>query len=148
MNAPACSIRWTRRCPRSADAAHASSSADAQDQPLADVIIGNPVENSPGFRYVRQPGQRRVYVSNIGDLRVSTAFGDWIERDLLQAGAGEIDAVNIRNYSLDRSTGRINPGDTLLVQKAGTMNGRSTAGTRTRSSIWRLSMDCSGTSQA
>ena len=89
---------------------------DAQDQPLADVIIGNPVENSPGFRYVRQPGQRRVYASKIGELKVSTAFGDWIERDLLQAGADEIDAVNIRNYSLDRSTGRITPGDTILLQ--------------------------------
>ena len=27
----------------------------AQDEVLADVIIGNPVESSPGFRYVRSP---------------------------------------------------------------------------------------------
>lgn len=101
----------------------------AQDQVLADVIVGNPVENSPGFRYVRQPGQRRVYTSNIGDLKVSTAFGDWIERDLLQAAPLEIDAVNIRNYSLDRTTGQITPGDTILLQKGAdgdwTINGRS-----------------------
>lgn len=91
----------------------------AQDQMLADVIIGAPVEGRPAFRYVRQPGQRRVYVSNVGNLTISTAFGDWIERDLLQIGADEIDAVNLRNYSLDRSTGRTNPGETMLLQKNG-----------------------------
>lgn len=87
------------------------------DQMLADVIVGNPVEGRAGFRYVRQPGQRRVYISNVGDLKPSTSFEDWIERDLLQVGADEIDAVNLRNYSLDRATGRVDPGDTVLLQK-------------------------------
>ena len=85
---------------------------------LADVIVGRPVEGHPGFRYLRQPGQKRVYVSNVGDLSLSTAFGDWIERDLLQVAGEDIDAVNLRNYSLDRSTGRVNPGETILLQKA------------------------------
>lgn len=89
----------------------------AQDQVLADVIIGRPVDGRPAFRYVRQPGQRRVYVSNVGDLTISTAFSDWIERDLLQVGADEIDAVNLRNYSLDRRAGRTTPGETLLLQR-------------------------------
>jgi hypothetical protein len=101
----------------------------AQDQMLADVIVGKPIERSPGFRYVRQPGQRRVYISNVGDLKISTAFGDWIERDLLQITADEIDAVNLRNYSLDRTTGRIKAGDTMLLQKTvdggWTINGRN-----------------------
>jgi hypothetical protein len=88
-----------------------------QDQLLADVIVGRPVEGHPGFRYVRQPTQRRVYISSVGDLKFSTAFGDWIERDLLQAGTEEIDAVNLRNYSFDRGTGTINPGETMLLQK-------------------------------
>jgi hypothetical protein len=100
----------------------------AQDQTLADVIVGKPVTGHPGFRYVRQPGQRRVYISNIGDLKVSTSFGEWIDRDLLQTGAEEIDAVNLRNYSFDRGTGTINPGETMLVQKNSngdwTINGR------------------------
>lgn len=99
----------------------------AQDQLLADVIVGNPVERRPGVRFIRQPGQRRVYVSNVGDLKVSTAFGDWIDRDLLQVGADEIDAVNLRNYALDRGTGRVDPGETMLLQKRGdgrwTING-------------------------
>lgn len=89
----------------------------AEDQVLADVIVGDPVERSPRFRYIRQPGQRRVYVSNVGDLKISTAFGDWIDRDLLQVSADEIDAVNPRNYSMNRSARRIDPGDTMLLQK-------------------------------
>jgi hypothetical protein len=90
----------------------------AHDQTLADVIIGRPVDAHPELRYIRLPNQKRVYVSRTGDLRISTAFGDWIERDLLQLDPDEIDAVNLRNYALDRSTGKVNPGETLLLQRA------------------------------
>jgi hypothetical protein len=100
----------------------------AQEQVLADVIVGNEVEGRPGFRYIRQPGQRRVYVSNVGHLTVSTAFADWIERNLMQVEATEIDAINIRNYALDRTTGNVEPGDTILLTRNNqslqwTMNG-------------------------
>ena len=88
-----------------------------QDQILADVIVGNPIPHSPGFRYVRRPGQRRVYSSNVGNLKASTAFEDWIERDLLQVTPDEIDVVNLRNYSVDRDARRINPGDTTLLER-------------------------------
>ena len=88
-----------------------------RDELLADVILGKPVDGRPGFRYVRQPDQRRVYVSNVGDLTLSTAFGDWIDRDLLKVAPQDIDAVNLRNYTVDRTTGRAEPGDTLLFQK-------------------------------
>ena len=91
----------------------------AREELLADIVLGNAVAGRPGFRYVRQPGQRRVFVSDVGDLTLSTAFGDWIERDLLQISAQDIDAINIRNYALDRTTGRVEPGDTLLLQRMG-----------------------------
>jgi hypothetical protein len=58
-----------------------------------------------------------VYTSNIGELKVSTSFADWIDQDLLQVEPLEIDAVNLRNYSLDRTTGRVGGGETLLLQK-------------------------------
>jgi hypothetical protein len=92
----------------------------ANQQVLADVIVGKPVEGRQGFRYIRRPAQRRVYVSNTGDLQISTAFADWIDRDLLQIEPLEIDAVNLRNYSLDRTTGQINPGETILLTRSGT----------------------------
>jgi hypothetical protein len=84
---------------------------------LADLIVGRPVENRAGLRYVRLPGQRRTYISNVGDLPISTTLGDWIERDLLQADAASIDAVSIRGYAVDRETGRVDPGETVLLQK-------------------------------
>jgi hypothetical protein len=89
----------------------------AHEEVLADVIVGGAVDTHPGYRYVRVPSQKRVYISNVGDLRMSASFGDWIDRDLLQINVRDIDAVNLRNYSLDRSTGRVNPGETLLLQK-------------------------------
>ena len=99
----------------------------AHDQLLADVILGKHVEGHPGLLYVRVPGQKRVYISSVGDLRLSTAFADWIDRDVLQVQPSEIDAVNLRNYALDRSTGRVEPGETLLLQRgkdnAWTLNG-------------------------
>jgi hypothetical protein len=88
-----------------------------RDEVLADVIVGKPVGGHPSMRYVRLPDQKRVYISNVGDLHVSTAFADWIDRDVLQVKSSEIDAVNLRNYALDRSTGRIQPSDTLLLQR-------------------------------
>jgi hypothetical protein len=88
-----------------------------QDEVLADVIFGNPVAGHPGLRYVRLPNQKRIYVSEVGDLKITTAFGDWIERDLLQVTPDEIDTVNLRNYALDRTTGVVSPGETLLLQE-------------------------------
>jgi len=90
----------------------------ANDRLLADVIVGNDVAGHPGFRYTRVPGQSRVYASNVGNLKVSTDFGDWIDRDLLEVDVDDIDAVNLRNYSLDRTTGRVDPGETMLLQKS------------------------------
>jgi hypothetical protein len=92
---------------------------DTRGGVLADVIIGRGVENRAGLRYVRQPGQNRTYVSNVGTLTISTAFADWIERDLMQLGGDEIDAVSLRQYSLDRATGRVDPGETILLRSQG-----------------------------
>jgi hypothetical protein len=92
----------------------------AQEQVLADVIVGNQVEGRPGFRYIRQPSQRRVYISNTGNLQLSSAFADWIDRDLLQVAPLDIDAINLRNYSLDRTTGQVDPGETMLLTRTGT----------------------------
>jgi hypothetical protein len=85
---------------------------------VADVIIGRPVENRPRFRYVREPGQTRTYISDVGTLAISTTFADWIEKDLLQVGDDLIDAISLRNYSLDRTSGRVDPGETILLQRA------------------------------
>jgi hypothetical protein len=84
---------------------------------LADIIVGKPIEGRPYLRYVRVPGQKRTYVSNVGDLNVSTKFEDWIERDLLQVTRDEIDEIVIRNYSFDVRTGDQATRETLVLRK-------------------------------
>jgi uncharacterized protein DUF4340 len=87
------------------------------ERPLADIIIGLPAEGHDRSRYVRLPGQKRTYVSHVGELHLSTAFGDWIDRDLLQVKREEIDGVYIRRYSLDERTGRVNNRETTMIRK-------------------------------
>jgi hypothetical protein len=84
---------------------------------LADIIIGLPVGGRDGYRYVRLPGQRRTYVSRVGDVHLSTSLGDWIERDLLQVKNEEIDGIYIRRYSLDERNGHVGNRETTLVRK-------------------------------
>jgi hypothetical protein len=90
----------------------------ATDTILADVIIGKPVQGAQGFRYVRKPLQKRVYISRIEGLAVSTSFQDWIEPNLLHIEPGAIREINIRNYSVDERTGRVQKGETLLLNRS------------------------------
>ncbi len=46
---------------------------------LGDLIIGKPVKETPGQRYVRSPGVDRVYLAQVYSDKFSTNFGDWIE---------------------------------------------------------------------
>ena len=54
---------------------------------LADLIVGNGPLDRPGFRFVRVPGQKRVYASRF-EAEISTRFEDWIETNLLEVGRG------------------------------------------------------------
>ncbi len=87
------------------------------DQVLADLIIGKPVEGRDGFRYVRLPDQNRVYASKI-DLDISTKFDDWIDRDLLHLTKDNIERVELKDYSIDEQTYSIRNRDDLIMTKA------------------------------
>ncbi len=65
---------------------------------LASIIIGKPVKDREGQRYVRVPGQDPVYVVAINDKPLSTNFADWIEKDLLQLSSIDINEVELQNY--------------------------------------------------
>jgi Domain of unknown function (DUF4340) len=84
---------------------------------LADIIIGLPAEGHDGYRYVRLPGQKRTYVSHVGEFQLSTAFADWIDRDLLQVKSEDIDGVFVRRYSLDERTGHVGNRETTMIRK-------------------------------
>ncbi|PRP97453.1 hypothetical protein ENSA5_34450 [Enhygromyxa salina] len=81
---------------------------DASGTNLADVIIGKDVPERPGFKFVRYPGENRVYAVEL-DPQVSTKFTDWIEDDLLKMESDDIVAVLSNSYSVveasDEATG-------------------------------------------
>lgn len=82
---------------------------------LSDLIIGNPVAGADGFRFVRVPGQKRVYSCKV-DLDLSTNFIDWIDRDLLQLDGERIREITLKDYSIDERSGRINSRDEITLQ--------------------------------
>ena len=83
---------------------------------LADLIIGKSPEGKGNLRFVRVPGQKRVYISRI-DLDISTKFEDWIERDLLVVDKENIDRLILKDYSIDELSGQINQRDEVELQK-------------------------------
>jgi hypothetical protein len=81
---------------------------DASEKVLADLIIGNEIkgnerkEGATTQRYVRVPGQKRVYGINVkADL--STRFADWIETNLLKAEASHIRKIVFDNYKIQEA---------------------------------------------
>ncbi len=83
---------------------------------LADFIIGKEVEDRKGFRFVRVPGQKRVYVAKM-DIDISTKFSDWIEADLLKVERNKIKQITLKDYSIDEWTGRVRQRDTTTLTK-------------------------------
>lgn len=91
---------------------------DGEGEVLADFVIGKEVPDKPGFRYMRVPGQRRVYaVETTAD--VSARFQDWIETDLLKIDPSSLRRIAVNNYSIDERLGRIEQGDKLTLTKSG-----------------------------
>jgi hypothetical protein len=91
---------------------------DASGTVLVDVIIGKDVPEREGFKFMRYPGENRVYAVEITP-EVSTNFTDWIEDDLLKMESDDIVAVLSNSYSViettDPATG--NPRTTLENDK-------------------------------
>ena len=87
------------------------------DRALADLIIGRQVEDREGAYFVRVPGQKRVYVSNLG-VDISADFADWIERDLLLMDRNRVDVAVLEDYTINERTLRVDRRDRLSFRKA------------------------------
>jgi hypothetical protein len=79
---------------------------DARKEVLADFIFGKPVEGKAGYRYVRVPGQKRVYAVKT-DADPSTRFQDWVNAGIASIPLSQIRRVLINNYSIDESMGAL-----------------------------------------
>ena len=86
------------------------------DVALADFIIGNELEDRPGFRFVRLPDQKRVYAARM-QIDLSTSFADWIEKDLLLVERAGVDQLVLYDYAIDERTLSISDRDTVTIDK-------------------------------
>lgn len=86
------------------------------DRILADLIVGHQVEEREGAYFVRLPGQKRVYMSQLG-VEVSARFEDWIERDLLLLDRDRVDRALFDNYTINERSRRIERQDRVQLSK-------------------------------
>ena len=83
---------------------------------LADFIVGKEVPGRSGFRFVRIPGQNRVYASKM-NLDISTKFTDWINTDLLEVDRSKVVGLGIEDYSINERTLSLNRRDRFSLVK-------------------------------
>lgn len=88
---------------------------DAGGSALVDIIVGKTLEDKQGYRYVRFPGQKRVYAVKLA-LDVSTEFTDWIEKDLLKIDKDAVVKLISDIYKVDEKEGRVTGRDPLAVE--------------------------------
>lgn len=90
---------------------------DGNDNLLADLIVGGNVPGREGkYRYLRVPGQKRTYAARF-DVDVSSRFGDWIEKDLLEVDQSRIRQVILKDYSIDERTRILDQRDTIVLTR-------------------------------
>lgn len=90
---------------------------DASDKVLADLILGKPVPGAEGQRFVRVPGQNRVYGVQLEDVELSTRFADWIETNLLKLQPADLRKIVINDYKIDLARGAIQPGQPSMLER-------------------------------
>ena len=98
------STRSTRRPRRSRAGASGSPSRTRTSAVLADFIVGKQPEGRDGFRFVRIPGQKRVYVARI-DVDLSTTLRG-LDRDGPAPGRAGRDRQRRAQGLLDRRAHR------------------------------------------
>ena len=86
------------------------------DRVLADLVIGRQVPDREGSYFVRVPGQKRVYVSQLG-VDISAQFGDWIERDLLLMDRNRVDEAVLEDYTINERTLQVDRRGRLALSK-------------------------------
>jgi hypothetical protein len=84
----------------------------------ADLILGYPVKERPGYRYARQPGGKRVYAVKT-DADPSARFEDWAEPSLLRLNPSQIRVLTVLSYSIDERMGGLSNVERTTLRKEG-----------------------------
>lgn len=88
---------------------------DKDDGVLASLVIGKEDPDQASVRYVRKPGQDRVYAVALDTSKFTTRFEDWIEEDLLKLSPFDIEEIVVKDYSIDELRGAINQRGQLTI---------------------------------
>ncbi|MCC7157342.1 MAG: DUF4340 domain-containing protein [Bryobacterales bacterium] len=91
---------------------------DGSGAVLVDVILGEPVKERPGYRYVRLPDEKRVFAVKT-DADPSARFEDWADGSILRVSPAQIRSVNILNYSVNESTGQLVNPQRIALRRSG-----------------------------
>jgi hypothetical protein len=91
---------------------------DVHKDVLADFVFGKPVEGKAGYRFVRLPGQKRVY-SVKTEADPSADFSDWVNVGVVRIAAASIRRVNIVSYMLDERMGGLANMENLVLRHEG-----------------------------
>ncbi len=89
---------------------------DQNDHVLADLIFGKELKDRIDFRFVRVPGQKRVYVTK-ANIDISGRFDDWIESDLMKVDPDKIDRIVVKDYFIDERTLSVHQRDTVSLTR-------------------------------
>jgi hypothetical protein len=79
---------------------------DASGNKLARLVIGKEDKRRTGegggktLRFVRKAGQDPVYRAEIDTSKLTTKFGDWIEKDLLKLSPWDVRRIGLDDYAL------------------------------------------------
>ena len=79
---------------------------DSKDKDLASLVVGKEIANQPGRRFVRVPSQDATFDVQINTTPLTTEFGKWIEKDLLNLSSFDIAELGIRDYSIVKTEDR------------------------------------------
>ena len=89
---------------------------DASGNKLARLVVGKEDKRRTGpegagrtLRFVRKAGQDPVYRVDIDTTKLTTRFGDWIEKDLLKLSPWDVRRLGLEDYALVavESNGRV-----------------------------------------
>jgi hypothetical protein len=75
----------------------------ADNEILASLIVGKPVEGVDGQHYVRVPTEDAVYVVEINANAFTTDLEKWIKGDILNVRSMDIEQVGLRDYAILRT---------------------------------------------